>query len=132
MGFGGERCSSRGRQQVSETDSSTDLTSPPVCFLFCSILFQVLPGSASTLKWFLGATTDSYRVRSLSPDLDAKLALHLTSPAPASVEQTPSWTRKGTVKQKASPYRTYLVMKLPEQIFKNEDRKQDRCAFIPV
>lgn len=70
------------------------------------------------LKWFLGATTDSYGVRSLSPELDAKLALHVTWPAAVSVEQTPSWTRKGTVKQKASSHQRYLVMKSPEQIFK--------------
>lgn len=55
-------------------------------------------------------------VRSLSPDMDAKLALHLTSPSPASVEQTPSWTRKGTVKQKASPYQTCPALKPTKRI----------------
>lgn len=120
--------SSRCGQQASETDSSTDLTSPPVCFLFSlhSLSSVTRKCFYQPLKWFLGGggTTDSYRVRSLSPDLDAKLALRLASPAAASVEQ-----KKGTVKQKASPARqtiTNLIRLL------NTSTESRIGAFIPV
>lgn len=71
------------------------------------------------LKWFLGGTS-----RSLSPALDAKLALRLASPTAASVEQ-----KKGTVKQKASPARrtiTNLIRLL------NTSTESRLGAFIPV
>lgn len=78
-GWGGG-CSSRGGHQVSETDSSTDLTSPPVCFLFSLLSLSSVTRKCfyQPLKWFLGGG--------------------------ASVEQ-----KKGTVKQKASPARQTIT-----------------------